>query len=125
MLQTGLLVFMIYHFPHSGYTFPTADNPTDLITRGIDANSISHCAKWWNCPNWLSSSEDHWPACISLPVEELPELKPIKLVLVSVSRENMLLNHYSEWMNLCRITSWLQRFIHNSKLKSDNDAIMS
>ncbi|KAF8796587.1 hypothetical protein HNY73_000946 [Argiope bruennichi] len=32
---------------------PGKDNPSDLLTRGISADSLLNCEKWWNGPSFL------------------------------------------------------------------------
>ncbi|XP_066595396.1 uncharacterized protein [Prorops nasuta] len=40
---------------------PTFDNPADLATRGMSANELKTAKLWWNGPEWLPKSKEHWP----------------------------------------------------------------
>ncbi|XP_006821533.1 uncharacterized protein LOC102808356 [Saccoglossus kowalevskii] len=39
--------------------YPTADNPDDLLTRGITATGLSCSTLWWEGPNWLKRVNGH------------------------------------------------------------------
>ena len=39
---------------------PTEQNPSDLGTRGMTADKLQHCEKWWEGPTWLRTKEN-WP----------------------------------------------------------------
>lgn len=38
-----------------------AQNPADLLTRGISAAQLSATDLWWKGPVWLAKSEEYWP----------------------------------------------------------------
>jgi hypothetical protein len=40
---------------------PTADNPADLISRGVSAEALVANSFWWNGPEWLGKSSEFWP----------------------------------------------------------------
>ncbi|XP_022168208.1 uncharacterized protein LOC111032244 [Myzus persicae] len=104
--------------PHQWFYVPTSDNPADLITRGVDASSISHSKLWWHGPEWLSQESTSWPITPSL-ISELPELRPVKLVLTTIPPVTSWISEsYSNWMKLLRITALVKRFIFNCKFNS-------
>lgn len=39
------------------------ENPAHLVSRGVDANTLSKLSLWWNGPNWLQQVETYWPRC--------------------------------------------------------------
>ncbi|KAH7712564.1 Pao retrotransposon peptidase family protein [Aphelenchoides avenae] len=40
---------------------PTADNPADIVSRGIAASELQTCSKWWFGPPFLALDAVHWP----------------------------------------------------------------
>jgi len=96
----------------------TQDNPADLITRGAEAKSFSHCGLWWTGPKWLSNFITPDPKNVQLPNEDLPELRTVKLILVNAIQNNEIFDRFSSWTKLIRVTGWLIRFIQNAKLKA-------
>jgi len=71
---------------------PTSSNPADIITRGIDVQSLSTNELWWNGPSWLSQDKKYWSEC-PLLTDEVPEIRQINLVLATVLPTTTL------WMN--------------------------
>lgn len=97
------------------------DNPADLISRGVNSVDISTSTLWWEGPPWLIAVKNNWPS-YETTVDELPEVRKVKLVLTSISDViNPILEKFSHWMPLIRITGWLLRFIHNAKIPSHID----
>ncbi|XP_050063237.1 uncharacterized protein LOC126552565 [Aphis gossypii] len=93
------------------------DNPADLITRGTHPSTLPSLSIWWNGPSWLLLGSDSWPCIPELP-SEIPEVRPVKLVFtISQSSNSWLLEKYSSYMQLIRITALVQRFVHNCKLR--------
>ena len=39
----------------------TADNPSDLPTRGLRAKDLASCEMWWKGPKFLRTPEQDWP----------------------------------------------------------------
>ncbi|CAI6342683.1 unnamed protein product [Macrosiphum euphorbiae] len=98
---------------------PTNDNPADVISRGVDVRTITVSSLWWHGPSWLSQESIAWPDCPSLPTE-MPEVKPVKFVLsASQAASPWLLESYSDWMKLLRISALVMRFISNCQIKAE------
>lgn len=76
---------------------------------------------WWNGPVWLSQSEDQWnPLAIqSIPDHELPEQRPVRLVLIGVDKFNDFVEKYSNWHRLMRATAWMLKFIEYLRSKQN------
>ncbi|XP_070543771.1 uncharacterized protein [Ptychodera flava] len=49
-------------FRHIYKYCPSADNPDDLLTRGITSDQLANSTLWWNGPTWLKENGD-WPIC--------------------------------------------------------------
>ena len=112
-------MFSIPHWNHC----PTADNPADLLTRGISANQLQSSSLWKHGPQWLLS-ESQWPHCkpsqvlhlnLSQSLEEeapsgdsvptqLPEEKTGIHRVIDISR-------YSTLPKLVGVTAYVLRFL--------------
>lgn len=73
---------------------PTNANPADLISRGVEVQALSESALWWHGSPWLSQEPTSWPNCPILPTE-IPETRPVKLVLSTQQAANELISRYS------------------------------
>jgi len=100
---------------------PSQENPADLITRGISAQSLESSTLWWRGPEWLKQNSSHWPEGFTYSVDIL-ETRTIKSVLTvtqPVSGDSLtdysLLNRYSSWTKLIRVTAYIKRFFNNSR----------
>jgi hypothetical protein len=75
---------------------------------------------WWNGPSWLLDTDELWQVRL-LPEEDLPEVRPIKLVLVATNVDTgFILNRCSKWLKLIYVTAYMRRFIFNCR-KNDNN----
>lgn len=92
------------------------DNPADLVSRGISAASIISSSLWFHGPNWLVENSPILTSILINPPEESMEIKKIKFALTSTVQNNELIERYSSWNRLIRISTWIRRFIKNSKL---------
>ncbi|GFW60472.1 uncharacterized protein TNCV_943391 [Trichonephila clavipes] len=105
---------------------PGKDNPSDLLTRGISADSLINCEKWWKGPSFLQEGNTVPVSNNVLLIDEsayLEELKPTERKTLTVILDNNLLNHILSvsnnfQKNLC-IFSYIYRFINNCKRPSN------
>lgn len=98
---------------------PTADNPADVISRGIYGDEINNHKIWWNGPEFLRSPETEWPNRLPANGAELPELKPPRVFsLIKVNNEIFmnLLAKYSNLRTIKRVVAWCIRFLNNSRM---------
>ncbi|XP_018371866.1 PREDICTED: uncharacterized protein LOC108766835 [Trachymyrmex cornetzi] len=51
---------------------PSADNPADLLSRGITVEQLKKSKLWWEGPEWITS-EQHWPQQPNIAKEEASE----------------------------------------------------
>jgi hypothetical protein len=68
---------------------PTDQNPADVATRPIPVSELSQSSLWWNGPEFLRKSEEHWPepfdvSGVKLSPEALAELKPESALLTRI-----------------------------------------
>jgi len=91
----------------------TADNPADILSRGILAQELKNSELWWNGPPWLIHGNDGWKHSESTLAndETLPERRVVKLALAAIDRSTSLVEHYSSWRPLVRAVAWLLKFI--------------
>lgn len=92
---------------------PTALNPADLISRGVDATKLMTMDLWWNGPDFITKNESEWPTLNRKQLEiELPEVKCHNAV---VTEPFININNYSSFSKLQRTFAYVKRFIHNLK----------
>ncbi|GFV04951.1 uncharacterized protein TNCV_1368561 [Trichonephila clavipes] len=105
---------------------PGKDNPSDLLTRGMSADSLINCEKWWKGLSFLQEGNTVPVSNNVLLSDEsayLEELKPTERKTLTVILDNNLLNHILSvsnnfQKNLC-IFSYIYRFINNCKRPSN------
>lgn len=93
------------------------DNPADCASRGISAVDLPNHHLWWTGPEWLHKTSDHWPSQ-EVAIENVicpEEKKAVQITLTEVQPPHLLLQRYSNYMQLIRCTAWCQRFINNCR----------
>lgn len=105
-----------------GYV-PSKDNPADLVSRGLKADSISGSSLWWSGPTFLEKDEREWPRMPNRNERhDLPELISCSVVvtnsLSNVDSISILINNRSNLIHLQRSIAYLQRFVHNCRNKT-------
>ncbi|XP_062538935.1 uncharacterized protein LOC134207229 [Armigeres subalbatus] len=96
----------------------SADNPADIVSRGMSAKMLSKNDLWWNGPYFLRSAtyEEVTPAV--LKDEEIPELKSaISTNIATVYEELPILTKFESFRKTQRIIAFVLRFISNCRLK--------
>lgn len=80
----------------------TNENPADIISRGVSARELMCSQMWWHGPIWLSLPEAQWdPIFTQAPPEsELPEQRPVHLVLMATNPIKDVFSNYSSWSRL-------------------------
>ena len=100
---------------------PSADNPADLLTRGITADQLCNSDKWNHGPSWLPTPTHRptWERCEVLHIQEAAaELDdnsdtvptddlPVGIHLI------IKLNNFSSLTKLIAVTAYTHRFIVN------------
>lgn len=98
---------------------PTADNPADCATRGLDAVTLQKFDLWWHGPTWLNQSSDTWPILKLKPhqddVIEHERIATSHLTTASISTPSFamqFLESFSSLDRLLRVFAYCNRFIN-------------
>ncbi|XP_070071091.1 uncharacterized protein [Drosophila takahashii] len=107
--------------PHQWRHVSTNENPADLATRGRSPKELSTSSLWWNGPDWLSLNDNDWPTNSIPPIVDpsMLETKTDKINIHMLVKEDSILNRYSTFSRLIRITANILRFSINSRYKAD------
>lgn len=106
----------------------SANNPADLITRGMKASELISSSLWKHGPHFLRQAENTWPTpklTVSPQMVEQVELecKPkggrIGMVISSMCHKDglSLLQTKSSWFVILRITAYVRRFVYNASCR--------
>ena len=91
------------------------DNPADCASRGLYPSELVNHHLWWNGPEWLVKTEDEWPVAPILAGSV--DAKEEKEVYAFVSSDPLpMLDKYSSFNQLKRVTAWIRRFVTNCRL---------
>ena len=70
----------------------SADNPADLVTRGLTVPDLSDATLWWHGPSWLSDDLSLWPSTLTTTPADIAlaerEVKPEPLYLTAAAVES-------------------------------------
>ncbi|XP_065891652.1 uncharacterized protein [Dysidea avara] len=111
---------------------PSADNPADLLTRGISTQQLASAALWQQGPSWLLL-QDQWPTwnpsseTLLIQMQEELDDQPIEQILVHsalTSPANFLqvmdVTKYSSLQKLLAVTAYVLHFINTTRQLSHN-----
>lgn len=113
----------------------TAENPADLVSRGLLATEIVGNKLWWNGPTWLLKEQRHWPPPLDIHALEMSsdaqtELKSCQVLAIQVTKNELeiFVRNYSTKVPLIeysrnlgettRILVYVMRFVEIMKSKS-------
>ena len=103
-----------------------ADNPADLISRGITIAKFENMYAFWsNGPHWVSKDEKEWPTCrFECLSTALKILFPQKIY--NISKESNVepvisFSKFSSWKKLNKVTSLVYKFLYKYKRKDQTD----
>ncbi|XP_025158151.1 uncharacterized protein LOC112589369 [Harpegnathos saltator] len=103
---------------------PTADNPADCASRGLLGLEILKHDLWWRGPSWLTSPPNAWPSFgDASAAEALSEERVVThLATEPASLNSLLLECYSSWPKLVRVTAYIMRFIARCRRRLTGDS---
>ena len=94
------------------------ENHADVASRELFPSDLIQHKLWWNGPTWLSCSESTWPLMPRLP--SCPEPSEVKEACLhsftQPSAERDILEKFSCFNRMKRVTAWIFHFISNCKL---------
>ena len=102
-----------------------ADNPADLITRGLFPKQLINCKLWWFGPEWLSKPPTDWPQTIIDLGTEVPERQKTLITSTCTTFKSDLLMRFSDFTKLKRTVAWIKRFVSNCRNKRLNKELKS
>ena len=100
------------------------ENPADCAARGLFPSELLNFALWWDGPRWLRLNSDEWPKQSNFPPNDPShEGDEICLHTTVVSRQPVILiDRFSNFTRLIRITAWLMRFARNCRASKESIA---
>ena len=118
---------IIKSFPADVWSFtPSSDNPADLLTRGISTQQLISSRLWSQGPHWLTSKSE-WPQWLPINVLHLQSVESENTDLdekllcetddnSSTGIHNVIdISRYSHINRLLVVTSYVLRFVHNTR----------
>ncbi|KPJ02096.1 hypothetical protein RR46_01492 [Papilio xuthus] len=98
-----------------GYV-PSKENPADLVSRGVMAESISSCSTWWSGPDFLKSSSIKIPNIPNTHSNYQSEIIfHTTCIQTDTDTIHEFINKTSSFTHLIRSMSYIKRFIYNCK----------
>lgn len=94
----------------------TADNPGDLVTRGVTASHLIKSDLWWHGPSWLTFS-GVWAAWESAGVECLASETVSVVPLPTQLPDIIEWKRFGSFKKLVRVVAWVLRFFNNVRDK--------
>lgn len=102
---------------------PTAENPADYVSRGVNAESMQSLSMWWSGPSFLKTEDEStWPtnpsSLVTLPETETSSETSSELTCLfqvnkadNINYELINFNRFSNFKRLIRAVAYMLRFI--------------
>lgn len=117
-----------YVWKHVG----TADNPADLVSRGMDIPKFLKSDFWLEGPKWLKQPVASWPitkfavspqANVEIGKECKPKLHTEKVFFIASEKDNTpFINKYNDWDKVVNITAYIQRVARIARKETRYDS---
>ena len=103
------------------------ENPADILSRGCYPHELVNNYLWWHGPHFLKEHRSRWPIQSvsedSSSLDDSCESNPVALTtLICDVQENYVyekLKKHSSFIKVINILSYVRRFIHNCRFRSD------
>ncbi|UYV67071.1 hypothetical protein LAZ67_4003814, partial [Cordylochernes scorpioides] len=99
--------------PNKWFYVPGSLNPADLPSRGCSVLQIK-LTRWWEGPEWLKQSQDHWPKQLFHSDRTLVNLEIDRQVLVTTHVRTEVMpwfERFSNFTKIVRINAWIRRMV--------------
>ncbi|XP_063392468.1 uncharacterized protein LOC134677967 [Cydia fagiglandana] len=106
---------------HEWRHVPTATNPADMLSRGVNMSELQDLSMWWNGPDFLKEDESNWPTSNFVKNNiEMPEM--VTATAISLDTNHGLIDYkrFSKLLKLKRALAYAMRFIHNCRNNNIN-----
>ena len=107
------------HYPPSIWKHvPTLDNPADCVSRGTTAQELKEHRLWWNGPEWLVTEpfqEPAQPSALEVDKHKDYRAKASTCLHITAVPSVWLVNRYSSYHTLNKVTAWILRAAANFK----------
>jgi hypothetical protein len=100
----------------------TADNPADLISRGLLPSKLVE-STWWKGPQWLAIPTDQWSSpVVPQNSNDIPDIKTKVLTYMThqLKQDDFPFNYTHSLFKLKRTVAWCLRFSENCRANSEN-----
>lgn len=100
--------------PEIWHHVPSAQNPADILSRGLDPYELINSIAWWQGPAFLQLDEDHWPSNDFPRLDDgMPELRKVCAVVITVdcSIVNEIISKHSNLNKACRVIAYCIRML--------------
>ena len=93
----------------------SADNPADVISRGIEPSRLANHELWWKSPAWLSSPTNPWSLSVHSLISSFSLIQNSRKITATpvVAQEEVwdLMSKYANLSKLLKISAYCLRFI--------------
>jgi len=90
----------------------SANNPADVLSRGLDPCELADSAMWWHGPEFLRLNQSRWPnSNFGLLGDDTPEQRGVVTLATTIESSIVeeLLNKFSNLHKICRIIAYCMR----------------
>ena len=110
--------------PDQWHYVPSALNPADDLSRGVNAADLNEEHRWFHGPSFLLEPPDCWPVSPFIPPPDAgdPEVREVHWCGLVVRKEDefdVLLNKVSRLNHLFRTSAYVLRWVRNKRLAND------
>ncbi|CAH1977156.1 unnamed protein product [Acanthoscelides obtectus] len=101
----------------------SANNPADLLTRGVTVKLLCDCELWWHGPSFFKLNNSAWNIDNFELNFEVPEQRSVSLASCTIKNDLLeLIDKFSSLNKIVRITGYVRRFTDNLRCpKSDRN----